>query len=104
MSSLVPLPSAPRTRTGKIMASGAVPATPIPLSVAAAAMPAVCVPWPFSSCGPAGQSLLPATKSLPATSLLFRSGWFRSTPVSTIAMVTPAPSTPRAQACGAWIC
>ena len=57
----------------------------------AAAMPATCVPWPFSSCGPAGQSPFEATMSVPATSFELRSGWPRSTPVSTTAMVVPAP-------------
>ena len=40
------------TRTGRIFAAGATPATPMPLLVAAAAMPATCVPWPFRSCAP----------------------------------------------------
>jgi hypothetical protein len=44
-------PSAFSTRTGMIFASGATPATPVPLPVTAAAMPATCVPCPFSSCG-----------------------------------------------------
>ena len=44
MASSEPDPSAPRTRTGMIRAPGAVPATPMPLPVTAAAMPATWVP------------------------------------------------------------
>ena len=49
MSSEQPLPSESSTRTGMIEASGATPATPMPLFVTRAAMPATCVPCPFSS-------------------------------------------------------
>ncbi len=44
MSSKAPLPSS-RDLIGMIFASGAVPATPMPLSVTAAMMPLTCVPW-----------------------------------------------------------
>ncbi len=44
MSSKEPLPSS-STFTGMIYASGATPAMPMPLLVAAAAMPATWVPW-----------------------------------------------------------
>src|SRR5438876_526083 len=50
--SLVPDPLASRTRTGRILAPGATPATPIPLSLTAAAIPATCVPCPFWSWAP----------------------------------------------------
>jgi hypothetical protein len=56
-----------------------------------------CVPWPFRSCAP-GVQVSPVTKSAPGRSLPCRSGWFRSTPVSTIAIVAPAPRAPRDQA------
>ncbi len=75
------------TRTGMMRASGATPATPAPLSVAAAAMPAIWVPWPVRSWGVVSS----LTKSKPGTSLGARSGWSRSTPLSTMAMTTPAP-------------
>lgn len=82
-----PEPTVPRTRTGMIMALGAAPAMPTPLSVTAAAMPATCVPWPFWSMG--SSSL--ATKSYPLTILSLRSGWLVSTPVSMMAMTTSSP-------------
>ena len=43
------------------------------------------------------------TMSVPATSFELRSGWPRSTPVSTTAIVAPAPRAPRAHASGALI-
>src|SRR3954454_24753618 len=103
MSADVPAPVLSSTRTGRILAEGAVPATPMPLLVDAAAMPATCVPWPFRSCAP-GVQVSSATMSTPGRSFSFRSGWFRSTPVSTIAIVVPAPSAPRFQAPAALIC
>src|SRR4051794_10454881 len=42
--------------------------------------------------------------SAPGRSLSFRSGWFRSTPVSTTAIVVPAPTAPRFHAPAALIC
>ena len=44
---------------GMIVAPGATPATPSPLFVACAIVPATCVPWPCSSSGVAS----PSTKS-----------------------------------------
>ena len=39
------------TLTGMILTLGAMPAMPCPLFIAAAMMPATCVPWPWSSLG-----------------------------------------------------
>ena len=85
-SELQPRPRASSTRSGMIAASGATPATPAS-SRLAARMPAMCVPWPLASSGAASRS----TKSQPGTSRPARSGWSRSAPVSTSAIVTPAP-------------
>ena len=54
------------------------PATPMPLSVAAAMMPAMAVPWPLGSTFGFEPSRMPA----PGTSLPARSGLDASTPVS----------------------
>ena len=51
---------------------------PVPLSVAAAMMPAIAVPWPFGSL----VASAPATKLVPPTSWPARSGCPASTPVS----------------------
>ncbi len=93
MSELEPLPSPSSTRTAMICACGATPATPIPLSAIAAAVPATCVPWRLKSSG----SESPSTKSIPwmppgpVQRLPARSGCVRSTPVSTMAITWPAP-------------
>ena len=52
-ASVVPLPLSARTLTGMIETGRvpATPATPMALSVAAAMMPATCVPWPSPSDG-----------------------------------------------------
>ncbi len=49
MSAEVPLPKWLSTFTGISVASKATPATPSPLFVAWAMVPATCVPWPWSS-------------------------------------------------------
>jgi len=92
------LPSEPSTFTASSRASGAVPAIPVPLFVVAAAMPETCVPCgspaPLEA-GPDSQSPLPQppafsaqpAKVAPPAILPARSGWSRSTPESTTAMV-----------------
>jgi hypothetical protein len=57
---------------------------PTPLSVAAATMPAICVPWPFGSLSPSPE---PVRMFVPATTLPTRSGCEASTPVSSTATV-----------------
>ena len=67
-------------------APAATPAMPIPSFVEAAAIPATCVPWPFtpSSCG----CMAGVMKFFPGSSTGARSAFVRSTPVSTMAIVT----------------
>src|SRR6266545_7373847 len=85
-----------------IFAAGATPAIPTPLPVAAAAMPDTCVPCTSAAAPlPSGplQSPLPHGRCplgqpvnvAPVTSWPCRSGWLRSTPVSTTAITAPAP-------------
>jgi hypothetical protein len=112
ISSKLP-PSSVRTLTASRFASGAVPATPVPLFVVAAAMPATCVPCVLG--GPAlgadSQSPLPQPFALvaqpvnvaPPAILPARSGWSRSTPESTTAIVCPAP-VERVHAGSVWSC
>ena len=79
-----PVPSAPRTLIGSTRTpSPPMPAIPVPLSVAAATMPASQVPWPCGSVS-AGE---PSTNDWPGSNLPSRSGWLASTPVSRIATV-----------------
>jgi hypothetical protein len=83
MSSNEP-PSSSSTLTGSTRASGATPAMPVPLPVAAAAIPATCVPWVLlsssRSAGPDSQSPLPQDEApqsrnvAPCNSLPARSG------------------------------
>jgi hypothetical protein len=47
----LPKPRESSTLTGSTRDLGAAPATPVPLSVRAAATPATKVPWPESSAG-----------------------------------------------------
>ena len=75
------------TRRGRIRASGATPAEPLPLSSAAAMIPATSVPWPSRSCG----SVSPSIRSYPGTRLSIRSSCSASTPESTTATSWPAP-------------
>jgi hypothetical protein len=94
------------TRTGMTTAPGAAPAMPTPLPDRAAMMPAIAVPWPARSRGPSSTQPLSrqpfgsttsepgSTRSRPA-----RSGWPRSTPLSSTATTAPLPVV-RAQACG----
>ncbi len=51
---------------------------PVPLSVDAAMIPAIAVPWPFGSLRPSDPSRI----DVPATSCPARSAWPPSTPVS----------------------
>jgi len=76
-----------------------IPAMPAPLSPIAAAMPATCVPWPWSSCA----VIVPVTKVVPVINFALRSGWFRSMPVSRMAMVMETAPVVISQACGAWM-
>lgn len=99
-SSKVP-PSSVRTLTGMSFAAGATLAMPVPLSVTAAAIPATCVPFgeAASVAGPLSQSPSPQpfgasgqpVNVAPPTGLRLRSGWARSTPLSTTAMTWPLP-------------
>ncbi|MNS38042.1 hypothetical protein D3C72_702800 [compost metagenome] len=66
------------------LALGATPATPMPLLAMAATQPAVMVPWPWPSCG----GVPGLSKLAPGSRMSFRSGWLRSTPVSTTATLT----------------
>jgi hypothetical protein len=81
--------SAPKARTAMILAFGATPAMPLRLLVTAAAAPATAVPCPCRSA--ASKSSLIASYCLAGRKLPFRSSWVLSTPVSTMAMVMPAP-------------
>jgi hypothetical protein len=111
MSSKEPEPSASRTLTARMLASGATPAMPVALFVSAAAMPATCVPCgsPDPLSAPDCQSPLPhgltfsQTNVAPPAILPSRSGWSRSTPESTIAMRWPEPVDVD-QACSARTC
>ena len=91
----VPDPSVSTARATTRWASGATDATPMPLLVTAAMIPATWVPWPLESLVPPGPqspgSPLAPTQSAPPTTLPARSSWDASTPESTIPTVTPAP-------------
>src|SRR5213595_2701573 len=79
MSESCPVPSAPRTVTGMTRTPAKpTPATPDPLLVWAATMPAIQVPWPLASVRP----FEPSRTDVPATNDPARSGWEPSTPVS----------------------
>src|SRR5437763_12401395 len=91
---VVPDPSAPRTFTGMSEQRQQYDATPIELLLAAAATPAAQVPWPLSSTG----SAAPFRTLYPATSFPWRSGWARSTPVSSEAITTLAEPCVRSHA------
>jgi hypothetical protein len=74
-------------RTGKIRASGATPAKPMPDSCCPAMIPATSVPWPTQSVLAAP----PFFTSAPASTWSRSRGWLPSTPVSTTPTSTPAP-------------
>ena len=116
-------PGPPKILTGSTFAPGATPATPAPLSVAAAIVPATCVPWKLLWVSMVLSSLTKSqprqssTRPLPSSSIPFvsrppplspgllqnwptSSGCVSSTPVSTTATVAPAPRV-IAQASGA---
>ena len=83
-----PVLSAPRTVTGITDTPlGATPATPIPLLVVAAMMPAIMVPWPVESIKPLDPSSAPFRMDVPFITLPVRSGWVASTPESRRATV-----------------
>ena len=76
-------PSALPALIPAILTFGATPTIPIPFD-AAAIVPAVCVPWPLSSCAAVPGTGAPLTQfALLATSrLACKSGWLKSIPVS----------------------
>jgi hypothetical protein len=100
MSSTWPLILRSSTLATISVASGATPAMPTPLLAVAAATPATNVPWPLSS--------WPAPRPHPPMQLTWaairgaRSSWSRSTPLSTMPMVTPRPVL-RVHASAAWM-
>ena len=91
------------TRTGRMRAPGAMPATPVPSSARPAISAATVVPWPTGSRRP---SVLPSTKSAPGSTCPARSACDASTPESSTATVTPAPVAYRHAvfAPSAWSC
>src|SRR5437763_6935299 len=105
-SASAPAPLASSALATMSFAPGATPAMPLPLSFTAAMRPATWVPCPLSSCPDPvhrdGSALAPmqfvVVRIWPA-----RSSWLRSTPVSTMPTLTPAPVLV-AQADGAPIC
>ena len=110
MSCDEPVPAS-RTLTGRTLAPGATPAMPMPLPAAAATMPATCVPCsspsflpsgPLKSPLPHGRTSAQPAKVAPGRSWPTRSGWSKSTPVSTTATTAPLP-VPTAQAASALI-
>src|SRR5919197_3890002 len=84
---------------------GATPTMPKPFE-AAAIVPAVCVPWPLSSCAAVPWTGAPLTQfALAATSMLARrSGWLKSIPVSMSPTRTDGLPPVIAWASGVWIC
>src|ERR687888_1275482 len=84
---------------------GATPTMPKPFD-AAAIVPAVCVPWPLSSCAAVPGTGAPLTQlALFATSMLaLRSGWLKSIPVSMSPTRTAGLPPVIACASGVWIC
>ncbi len=96
-------PSASPALIAVILTPGATPTMPIPFW-AAAMIPAVCVPWPLSSCAARPGTAVPDRQfALFATSMLAaRSGFVKSIPVSMSPTRTPVPVS-SACASGAWI-
>src|SRR4030095_4979803 len=90
------VPVVSEIRSGMICAFPAIAATPTPLLLVPPAVPATQVPCPLTS---AVFELL-SLKFQPDTICADRSGCEPSTPVSRIAIVTPAPSV-ESQAAGA---
>src|SRR5437763_336506 len=91
---VVPVASAPSTRTAMMRASWATPVPPMPLFPRAAMIPATAVPWPLASIGspPAPVASLPTLPSLWSCHMLAaRSGWDPSTPVAGTAAATCPP-------------
>src|SRR5215471_2019409 len=77
----------------------AIPATPVPLLVAAAAVPEVAVPCPMAS----DVLVVPVRKFHPVTSLDARSGWSGWAPESITPIVMLETPVVISQAFGAWI-
>ena len=82
--------SVPLIFTDRIRAAGATPVNETPGTGAAAMMLATAVPWPTQSAPGGMPGLVPATKSGPGITRPPNCG-FASTPLSTIATVTPLP-------------
>src|SRR6478672_770826 len=82
--------SVPLIFTDRIRAAGATPVNETPGIGAAAMMLATAVPWPTQSAPGGMPRLVPATRSGPGITRSPNCG-FASTPLSTIATVTPAP-------------
>src|SRR5438105_11293679 len=103
----LPEPSVFTTRATTRRASGAIDATPMPLLVIAAMIPATCVPCPLESVVPPGWqragSPLDPTQSAPSVTLPARSSWPASIPESTTPTAMPAP-VDAVQAAGAPAC
>ena len=98
-SRVVPVPSAPRIRSGRILAPGATPATPMPFPATAAMVPATCVPCPIDPTSAPSGMPEPARRSVPGRRLASRSGC-GPLPLSITATTTPVP-VEDAQAVGA---
>ena len=82
--------SVPLIFTDRIRAAGATPVNETPGTGAAAMMLATAVPWPTQSAPGGMPGLVPATRSGPGITRSPNCG-FASTPLSTIATVTPLP-------------
>src|SRR6266542_598584 len=91
---MYPDPWSLSTLTERMLQFGHIPAIPISLLVAAAAIPATWVPCPKPS-------LVLPVKVYAPTTFEDRSGWELSTPVSTIAMTMLGSPSVRSQAAGA---
>src|SRR5260370_24318491 len=86
------------TRTGMIVASGAMPVAPAAALECSATIPAIAVPEPRQSVLPRP---VPPIMSSPTVTRPASSGKLASTPESTIATITPAPRLYGPPCCGA---
>ena len=97
MSAALPAPLPPITLTGISEHCEQAPTPPMPLFERAAITPATSVPCPWSSLASASS----LTASQPSTKAPWRSGWLRSTPVSSTATTTSAAPLVTRHAAGA---